>query len=297
MDMHICILEAGKPGEALLHKHGSYGRMIEHWLGPALPEARFSAIDLWSGQPLPEDCSGFDAFVVSGSKAGVYEDYPWIAPLISFLREVRVQRRPLAGICFGHQVMAQAFGGVAEKADTGWILGRNRHTLTPAGQTLFGKTALWALSIHQDQVTGVPDGAVRLVGDDFSPNGGLLYLDFPGISVQFHPEFGPEYLSDLIQHSIGLRFAPDQAYAALAGLDGSNDGLDVAAAVARVFREGQDASQYAACGVARIGYDRRTPGIPIKRPWQGAYRKMSQTEEGNGATSCDTTLRQVSPRR
>src|SRR3546814_20568603 len=69
-----------------------------------------------------------DAYVITGSPAGVYDGLPWIMRLIEWLREAK-GRTKLVGICFGHQVMAQAFGGNVAKADKGWGIGLHRYAV------------------------------------------------------------------------------------------------------------------------------------------------------------------------
>jgi len=234
--MKICILETDRPDETLRPDHGTYAEMFETWLRPALPEAVFTRVHVCGGEAVPEDPERFDAYLVTGSRAGVYEDRAWIAPLIAFLQRLRAAKKPLAGVCFGHQVMAQAFGGAARKSEGGWVLGRLKQELTGEGARLFGPGPLWQLSIHQDQVVELPPTAQRLVDDRLSPNGALLYTDFPAMSVQFHPEFGPAYLGDLIDRFAGGRLPREQAQAAKAGLAGPLDGDRVARGVAQVLR-------------------------------------------------------------
>lgn len=234
--MKLCILEADRPAEPFRPAHGTYAGMFERWLAPALPEARFSSIFVAGGEALPEDPDRFDAYLVTGSRAGVYEPHPWIAPLEDFLRALRTRKRPVAGVCFGHQVMAQAFGGKVENSANGWVLGRHDHSLSAEGAYAFGAGPLAALSFHQDQVTALPEGAVRLLSNDVSPNGGLIYADFPALSVQFHPEFKPDYLFDLLKAYQGGRVPMDRAQSALKSLEGALDNDRVASGFAAFFR-------------------------------------------------------------
>lgn len=233
--MKLAILETDRPVEELEH-HGTYAAMFERWLRPALPEAEFVAVDACRPGALPDTPQAFDGYLVTGSRAGVYEDHPWIAPLIAFLQEIRRARVPLTGVCFGHQIMAQAFGGTVEKAPDGWILGRLRQALTDEGEALFGPGPLWQISMHQDRVVTLPPDATRLVRDDRSPNGVLAYPDFPGLSMQFHPEFAADFYADLIRLFAPGKFDDATVQQALAGLDQPNDSDRVAQAVARTMR-------------------------------------------------------------
>lgn len=232
--MRICILETDRPEGPFLAKHGTYAALFQRWLGPELQDAQFEILHVAGGAAYPEDVTTFDGYLITGARAGVYDDEPWIAPLIAFLQRLRGAKRPVAGICFGHQVMAQAFGGEARKADCGWVLGRLQNDLTEEGKRIFGVEPLWQMSMHQDQVVTAPPSARRLTGNDLSPNGGFLYSDFPGISVQFHPEFNAPVMIDLLEAKC---FTAEEAMRARVGLEGPLDNPRVARAIAGVLRQ------------------------------------------------------------
>jgi hypothetical protein len=101
----VGILKCRDPPEALRAEHGSYGAMVKVLLGPA----RETAIHDVPAGALPASVAGCDAYVLTGSPAGVYDDLAWIPGLLRFLRQAG-GRAKLVGICFGHQAMAQAFG-------------------------------------------------------------------------------------------------------------------------------------------------------------------------------------------
>ena len=104
----IGILETGRPPEDLAPEHGNYPMMVQDWLD--LPEAKFISFAALDGE-LPKDPRMADLWVITGSRFGVYEGHPWIAPLEGFVRACRDAGVPMVGICFGHQVIAQALGG------------------------------------------------------------------------------------------------------------------------------------------------------------------------------------------
>ncbi|MCV2866805.1 type 1 glutamine amidotransferase [Defluviimonas sp. WL0075] len=234
--MRICILETDRPAEPLQAAHGTYAGMFERWLAPHLPGAEYTHIHVAGGQDLPADPRDHSAYLITGSRAGVYEDHPWIAPLMDFLRAAASARRPLGGVCFGHQIMAAAFGGEVRRSATGWVLGGARHALSAAGAALFGPGDLAALSFHRDQVVALPDVARRILWNEASPNGGLIYDGFPAVSVQFHPEFSRGYVHDLLISAAGLRLAHDIVGPALETLDLPVEADRVARGFARVLR-------------------------------------------------------------
>lgn len=233
--MRITIIDADRPDPEVRHRWPSYAGMCAQWLGPALPEARFSSVNVSEGNPFP-DLASFDAVLLTGSRAGAYEDHPWIAPYIDFLRRCRDVGRPVGGICFGHQIMATAFGGTVERSARGWAIGRHHHVLTEAGRAVFPDTAeISALSFHQDQVVSLPPGAHVLLGNDHSPHGALRY-GHPALSVQFHPEFGADYLAGLLDRLPPDAVPRDLARASRTGLDLPIDNAKVAAAFAMFYR-------------------------------------------------------------
>lgn len=234
--MKLCIIELDRPDEPMRSRHGDYADMMERWLAPAVKEAAFSRIAFHLGEEAPEDLSEFNGYLLTGSRAGVYEDHDWISPLITLLRRIRESRIPVFGVCFGHQIMAEAFDGEAKLAPGGWVAGKFGQQLSPAGETLFGPGPLTMLSVHRDQVTKTPPGAERLTADAASPDGALIWRNFPALSFQFHPEFTADYYRDLVGSWRGERMTEEIADAALASLKGATDAARAAEGVAEFFR-------------------------------------------------------------
>ena len=215
--MRIGLLETGEPPEALQPTFGRYGGMFQTLLGP---DHAYTTYDVQAGQ-LPATAGEQDAFLITGSAAGAYDPLPWIAPLSDFLRAAKGQV-PLVGVCFGHQIMAQAFGGQVEKSERGWGVGLHRYAIEqPQGWTDADSVAVPAS--HQDQVVSLPPGATVVGGSAFTPFGMLSYDDSSAISMQFHPEFDPAYAQALIESRRGARFTDDEADAAVASLRDAND--------------------------------------------------------------------------
>jgi GMP synthase-like glutamine amidotransferase len=140
-----------------------------------------------------------DLWVITGSRFGVYEDHPWIPPLEDFIRACATSGVKMFGICFGHQIIAQAMGGEVRKSDKGWGVGIHDYRVEEwPGAPEHRPQALDIQAYHQDQVIVPPPGARRIAASDFCPNAGLWYPGF-AISVQGHPEFPADYAEALIK--------------------------------------------------------------------------------------------------
>lgn len=213
----IAILETGKPPEALKDAFDDYPARFRALLGEGVATVRF---DVQAGR-LPEDPGEFQGAIVTGSAAGVYDDLPWIPPLVDWLRAARGRTR-LVGICFGHQVMAHAFGGRVEKSDKGWGVGLHRYAVVGEEPWMFPRAASIAIPVsHQDQVLSPPADARVIAASDFTPFAGLAWDD--AMSFQCHPEFQPDYAAALVESRRGHRIADALADEALASLAKSND--------------------------------------------------------------------------
>jgi GMP synthase-like glutamine amidotransferase len=209
--MKVGILECGVPPEAVAARHGSYAAMVRRMLGHGHEPQVFATLQ----GVLPDSATACDAYVVTGSPAGVMDDLPWIPPLLEFLRAARGRAR-LVGLCFGHQAMATAFGGHVEKSPRGWGLGLHAYDVVARAAWMDDATTIRAPAFHQDQVVAAPPGARLLLASEFTPLAGLDYGD--AVSFQFHPEFTVPYavaLTEALHERFGAHAAPALAsYAA-----------------------------------------------------------------------------------
>ena len=221
--MRIGILETGYPPAHLVDEHGSYPDMFRRFLGE--DAGRYQVFDVQKGE-YPAQAESYDALLVTGSPAGVYDPHPWIAELIGYLQAVK-GRTALVGVCFGHQVMAQAFGGQVRKSERGWGLGLHTYRVAEPQAWMDPVSEITAPVSHQDQVVERPPAARVVAASDFTPHAVLAYEDQPAISFQCHPEFTRDYAKALAERRRGQ--APDaQIEAAKASLDGPNDDPQIA---------------------------------------------------------------------
>ena len=216
--MKLAILETGRPPGNLAEEFGSYPQMFADLLGPGFDVESF---DVQSGQ-LPEPAA-HHAYLITGSPAGVYDPLPWIEPLQAFIRSAGEAK--MVGICFGHQVMAQALGGQVEKSNKGWGAGLHCYDIVRAEPWMNGESWIAIPASHQDQVVVQPPNTEVVAASDFAPFAALAWTDRPAISFQFHPEFSPAFAKALIEKRYDVVPNPD---AAIASLDAPNDNARVA---------------------------------------------------------------------
>jgi GMP synthase-like glutamine amidotransferase len=232
---YIAILETGIPPAGLDATYGSYADMFE---GTLAREGRaFKVFKTLEGE-LPDHDDGFAGVVITGSPAGVYESDPWIAQLIEWLRGLDAEI-PVVGICFGHQIMAQAWGGHVEKSHKGWGVGLHEYEIhaREVWDKLLGKAAedvaIRVAVTHQDQVVKKPDAAIVLAGSAFTPHGALYYTDRKALSFQCHPEFCENFASDLLISRRGVRIDAALVDKAVETLKAPSSRSDVLGAISR----------------------------------------------------------------
>lgn len=201
--MLIGILQTGLAPEVLAPQMGDYPDMFARLLdGQGFT---FQTYRVLEGQ-FPADIKACDGWLITGSRHGVYEDHPFIPPLEQFIRDCFAGSVPMVGVCFGHQIIAQAMGGKVERFDGGWAIGATDYD--------FGGETLVLNAWHRDQITRVPNGAKVIATNNFCTNAALLY---PGhaLTVQAHPEFRPEFVDGLMK-TRGKGLVPDDVMAAAA---------------------------------------------------------------------------------
>ncbi len=202
--MKIGILQTGRAPAQLHAPFGDYDALFRQMLdGMGFEFDTYPVMDM----VLPGAIEAADGWLVTGSPHGVYEDHPWIPPLETFIRDVAAARIPMVGICFGHQIIAQAMGGRAEKFAGGWTIGPQMYRSAE-----FGPLTLNAM--HQDQVTKAPPGA-RVIGTTATCANAMLRYDAPILTMQPHPEMTPAFFAGLVDTREEI--LPEDAVAAARG--------------------------------------------------------------------------------
>jgi len=226
----VTIIETGLIGAQNRARHGSFPEMFERLIGAEDESIAFDVVSIINGEPLP-DPDTLQAILITGSSAGVYDGLDWIAPLEDFVRAAYAKRIPMVGVCFGHQLMAQALGGTVRKSEKGWGIGRHVYDVVPDNGVIDGETIAIACS-HQDQVIEPPAGATTIFRSPFTPHAGILYANGTAMSVQPHPEFTAAFAHICCELREGK--APETLVAsAKASLQQPLDHADLGRAIAR----------------------------------------------------------------
>lgn len=222
--MRLAVLDLSYWPPEYMSGEARFGEVLADWVARGLPEAGITVIDVVEGAPLPT-VAAFDGYVISGSDKGVYDEADWMAPLRAFLLAAREAGKPLFGVCFGHQIMADVFGGRAEKVGPPEV-GPRRFDI--AGTS--APAHVW----HQDQVTQTPPGARVIASAPYCPVAALAY-DFAAMSVQWHPEYSAAYMGTFLRRSRGAVLDAAHTDAVLAELAESSVSPDLFAAEMGAF--------------------------------------------------------------
>ena len=229
--MHIGILQADRVDPEHRARFGDYPSMFADTLRRGMEqETTFEFFDV-RRQRYPRSIDDCDGYLITGSRASVYDHDPWIVRLIGFMGDLHDARAKTVGICFGHQLIAQALGGTVGRAPGGWGVGvhtwvvvRHESWMRPA------KREFRLLASHQDQVQTLPPGARLLASSRFCPHAAFAVGDHM-IAVQGHPEFTKAYAKFLMHRRrplLGAAFEPG-----MRSLDQPTDAGVVAGWIAR----------------------------------------------------------------
>ena len=188
----ILIVKTGQTFSAISARYGDF----EDWIisGMALSEDQFTVVAPFLSQPFPA-ANEISGVVITGSHAMVTDAEPWSITTENWLRKVASTQIPVLGICYGHQLIAAAFGGKVDYHPGGREIGTVKIAKTTAAEKdlLFCDLpdTLMVHVAHAQSVIKLPEQAEILAKNEFEPHHAFV-IDNHIWGVQFHPEFNEE---------------------------------------------------------------------------------------------------------
>ena len=222
--MKIGILLVGRASEDLVDEYGTYAEMLIALINTEEQVFEFKTFNILDDE-FPKDHLECDGWIVTGSPHGVYEDHSWIPTVSRLINNVYEANLPIFGVCFGHQLIAQALGGHVEKSEKGWGLGLHTYQVNNKPDYMSNLSEKVTLNIcHQDQVLRPPQGATVYAKSEFCENAGF-YIKDKVLTMQAHPEFLVDFTKALLAARRDVTIPKEFVDPALVGLKNNPDSV------------------------------------------------------------------------
>jgi GMP synthase-like glutamine amidotransferase len=219
--MKIGLLECDHVLERFRHIAGDYREMFAALLNRHAPRVSLQYFDVCNGE-FPPSLDACDAYLTTGSRFSSYDDVDWIHTLKNFMRRIHEAKKPFVGVCFGHQLVAEALGGKVARADAGWGVGvHNIEVIRPELWMRPEQSSCELQYMHQDQVERLPEDCVVIGRSDHCPVA-MFRAGDSTLGIQAHPEFPKAYSEALLLDRVE-RIGEERVKAALASLEQPTD--------------------------------------------------------------------------
>jgi GMP synthase (glutamine-hydrolysing) len=196
----LIVLRAGDAAKGVAERRGEFFSWIVREVGAAW-RGEWVEHDVRTDAPLPDPRSA-DGFIITGSSSSVTERAPWMLRTEALIREIASAKTPLFGICFGHQIIAEALGGKVAKNPRGREIGTVQVRVLPHAprDPIFAGLgdAFLANHTHVDSVVRLPEGARLLAETDLEPHAAYAVGDHVKC-VQFHPEIDGDAMRGYVE--------------------------------------------------------------------------------------------------
>ncbi len=198
--LSVALLQCDHVDPSLRQVAGDYDNMFARLFSDHAPEITLERVDVVGGEPLPR-VGEHAALLITGSRHSTTDDFPWVGDLTHTIHEAHAAQVPLVGICFGHQLLAQALGGVVERAEVGWGVGvHDAEVVEPRWWMQPPRPGFRLLVSHQDQVVTPPTDAVVVATSRHAPI--AAFEVGTAIGFQGHPEFVVDYADALMDRRL-----------------------------------------------------------------------------------------------
>ncbi len=195
----ILIAKTGSTYPEVRAEHGD----LQNWIINSIKTdpADFEIIEVFKTTRLPE-LKNYSGIIITGSHSDVTDPEPWIQNLSEWIQVAKKYTLPVLGICFGHQLLAQAFGGKVDFHPKGQELGYINVRLNKEGgkDRLLGilPSDFFAYANHAQTIKTLPRNALTLAYNDFDKTHAFSLNDHIW-GVQFHPEYTGEIMKAQIR--------------------------------------------------------------------------------------------------
>ncbi len=195
--MKICILHIGHMTDADNARNPPSYIRFQRGIDPFIDVEwiKIAALE----EPLPENPYDFDGYLITGGNQTVYEDHPWQNRLMDFIRVLHKEKIPLVGVCYGHQAIAHALGGIVELSEKGYGIGiKDCQVIYKPDWMQHAPETVSLYSMHKQQVKKLPEGAISFLTSDFCKEAGFVIGNHM-FAIQQHPDFNAEVSRELIE--------------------------------------------------------------------------------------------------
>ena len=223
MTRRIAILLTSNDDSDFAKRFPNDGEKFIALLKPNRPDWHWETVSVKDNQ-FPDHIDDFDGYITTGSPASVHDGEDWMVRLERLIVELNAVKKPLIGVCFGHQIIAKALGGTVSKNPQGWEIGTSETRFTePQDWMVPAQETLTLYAAHKEQVSKLPDGA-RTIGTTPGCPISAFAIDDHIMTTEFHPEMQRDFMTELLDE-MGGALTPKQRARALADYEAGQEGV------------------------------------------------------------------------
>lgn len=194
----IHIIKAGTTFQNILSTLGDFDLWTIRSMGLTPEDVNIVDIEQNVCFPSPGECKGV---IVTGSHSMVTDHFPWSDLLIKWVSQLINDEVPFLGICYGHQLFAQAMGGEVGYHHKGKEIGTvNIHLLEErVKDPLFrGMPEKFKAHVtHAQSILSLPENAIILAKNNFESHQAIR-IGKCAWGLQFHPEYNVDIMKAYI---------------------------------------------------------------------------------------------------